>query len=426
MAPRDEVRPARALLFLQGVASPFFPRLADRLKGEGVAVHRVNFCAGDACCWGARPAWSYRGRLAELSAYLRERIDSHRIDGLVLFGDRRPVHRAGIEAARAAGIRVHVFEEGYFRPHWVTLERGGTNADSPLPRDPAWFLDAAADLPQDPPVEPVRGSLAARAARDIAFHLGNLANPVLYPRYRTHWPFVAGVEYAGYARRFPLLGVWRHVDGRTIARLGTEAAPYFLLALQLDTDAQIVHHSRHRDMRAVIEEVLASFARFAPPQTVLVVKNHPLDTGLAPYRRIVGRLAATLGIRDRVSYLETGDLEQLLQRARGLVTVNSTSSLAALQSGCPVKVLGKAIYDLPGLTSQSSLDAFWHAPAAPDGPLWAAWRRVVIHATQVNGGFYTSSGIALAVRNAVPRLLAPRSPLECLLDAVPVRQGASP
>ncbi|WP_441294118.1 capsular polysaccharide export protein, LipB/KpsS family, partial [Bordetella pertussis] len=32
-----------------------------------------------------------------------------------------------VALARASGVRVHVFEEGYFRPHWVTLERGGVN-----------------------------------------------------------------------------------------------------------------------------------------------------------------------------------------------------------------------------------------------------------------------------------------------------------
>ena len=30
------------------------------------------------------------------------------------------------------GLRIHVFEEGYMRPYWVTYERGGTNGHSRL------------------------------------------------------------------------------------------------------------------------------------------------------------------------------------------------------------------------------------------------------------------------------------------------------
>ena len=29
-------------------------------------------------------------------------------------------------------VTTHVFEEGYLRPYWITYERGGANAASPL------------------------------------------------------------------------------------------------------------------------------------------------------------------------------------------------------------------------------------------------------------------------------------------------------
>ena len=50
----------------------------------------------------------------------------------MLYGDTRPVHAAAVMAARARGLCVHVFEEGYLRPWWVTYERGGTNGHSRL------------------------------------------------------------------------------------------------------------------------------------------------------------------------------------------------------------------------------------------------------------------------------------------------------
>ena len=55
-----------------------------------------------------------------------------------------------VEAIRIAtmrGLTVHVFEEGYLRPNWVTLEQGGVNNNSAMLRDPDWFLSQAAHLP---------------------------------------------------------------------------------------------------------------------------------------------------------------------------------------------------------------------------------------------------------------------------------------
>src|SRR6266568_8374875 len=117
----------RSYLFLQGICSPFFSRLADRLLADGHSVSKINFNGGDAAYWGRRPAWSFRWNEAHLAAFMAEKCRISGITDIVLFGDRRPVHRPAIELAKKIGIQTHVFEEGYFRPYWVTLERGGVN-----------------------------------------------------------------------------------------------------------------------------------------------------------------------------------------------------------------------------------------------------------------------------------------------------------
>jgi capsular polysaccharide export protein len=407
----------RSFLFLQGVASPFFSRLADRLVSEGHAVARINFCAGDALYWGRRRAWSYRRPVSGLADFLAEKLAAHCFTDIVLFGDQRPVHRPAIALAKAAGANIHVFEEGYLRPHWVTLERGGANADSALPRDPAWYRAAAAAIPPAPEPQRIAVPIAGRAGHDMAYHVANLANPFLFPGYRTHRPHVSAVEYAGWAWRFWPLPVVRRRDARVIADLIARGVPYFFLPLQLNADAQIGRHSRYRDMGEVLEDVFSSFAAHAPAGTKIAIKNHPLDTGLFPYRRAIGRLTRTLDLAGRVEFLETGDLATLLRHTRGVVTVNSTVGLAAVLAQRPTRTLGKAIYDLPGLTCQAPLDAFWRAPEPPDPELAVAYCAVLLHTTQVNGDFYTRAGIELAVGNCLPLLGSP-SRLERLIAAV--------
>lgn len=405
----------RSFLFLQGVCSPFFGRLADRLLQDGHQVFRVNFTVGDLLYWGGRPACSFRGTPAELAAFLTPIMASHSISDLVIFGDRRPVHIPAVELARQRGIRVHVFEEGYFRPYWVTLEQGGVNNHSLLPRDPDWYRRVGARLADPGNGFPFSSPFSLRAGHDILYHLAGALNPLLFPRYRTHAPVTAPVEYLGYGRRFARMPGYKRRDRHTVAALLADQRPFYLLPLQLNSDAQIRDHSPFDDMSGVMEYVLASFGSQAPANSRLVIKNHPLDMGLVDYPAVIGTLEKRFGLQERVIYLESGDLEGLLGRAAGTVTVNSTVGGLSLGLGCPTIALSDPIYNLPGLTFAGDLDSFWTRKELPDADLFRHFRAVVIHATQINGGFYSRPGIDLAVRNAVPPLTNDRSPLEELL-----------
>jgi len=405
---------ARRFLLLQGVCSPFFTRLAERLQSEGHGVFKVNFNAGDRAYWGLRPAAAFRGRLEALPDFIDALYARHGITDQILFGDCRPVHEPALKRARSRGIRNHVFEEGYFRPHWVTLEREGTNANSRLPRDAAWFRRAGAGLPDRARGAPFAAPFWKRAAHDVAYHVAGICNPVLFPRYRTHAPVRADREYAAYLRRFARVRARRASDRARVAALAQGDTPFFLLPLQLDSDAQIRVHSGFGDMRDVISHVFDSFARAAPRDARLVVKNHPLDNGVRDFAHIVAAAAARYGLAGRVEYIESGDLDTLLKHARGTVTVNSTVGVAALAVRCPTLALGDPIYKLPGLTTGAPLDAFWQVPEPPDAELFRCFRNAVIHLTQVHGGFYSGEGIALAVENSLRPLTTDHPLLEAL------------
>ena len=84
--------------------------------------------------------------------------------------------------------------------------------------------------------------------------------------------------------------------------------------------------------------------------------------------------------------------------------VNSTVGMLSLEMGRPTLALGTAIYNMPGLTHQGDIDGFWTGPVAPDLGLMSDFRRVVLHRTQVNGGYFSKSAIARAVAAAVPRI----------------------
>lgn len=408
---------SRSFLFLQGVNTPFFPRLADKLIASGHRVHRVNFNVGDTVFWGSRSNVSFRGALKTLPDFFAAQYDLHRITDIVLFGDRRPIHLPAITLAKQKDIRVHVFEEGYFRPHWITLERNGVNANSLLPRDPAWFMQAAKNLPDALTLSPFTSTLKTRALYDMAYHLVNGLSPIFFPRYRTHRPVLSVIEYLGWARRFAMMPRYESRDRVAIAHAMNGSARYFLLPLQLDSDAQIRDHSPFKNMSEVIELVMTSFAHHAAKDVRLIIKNHPLDTGFTSYARLIKTLGTKFDMLDRIDYLESGDLDVLLnhQHACGLVTVNSTVGLSSLGFNCPTITLSEPIYDMAGLTFAGHLDSFWRNATPPDAALFNAFKKVLMHTTQINGGYYSPSGIEVAVENAVNVMTAEQSTLEALL-----------
>ena len=78
----------------------------------------------------------------------------------------------------------------------------------------------------------------------------------------------------------------------------------------------------------------------------------------------------------------------------------------ALACGLPVAALGKAVYDIAGLTFQGELDDFWSAPTLPDAVLFDAFRRVLAARCLIPGSFFNEAGLRLAVGAAIERLEA--------------------
>lgn len=405
-ADQHGTRPGRTFLFLQGLASPFFVRLAEAMRAKGYGVQRINLNLGDRIFWNIGGSVDYRGRFDDWRGFVSRFIDERGVTDLVLFGDGRPYHRVAIATAQLRGVKVHVFEEGYFRPNWITMEEGGVNGFSGLPRDAETLERLAAELSDQTAPTPIQGDMRARTFWDVLYNLSNTFVPYLYPFYRRYRPQHCLVEYAGWVGRKVRGGAEAKKAQAVERMLRRSKGPYFLLPLQLDSDYQIRLHSPFASMTQVVDLVARSFAAHAPANAKLVVKLHPLDNGLVNRRRLTNVTAQATGLGDRLVYLDGGDGEALVDGAAGVVVVNSTMGTMAIERGCPTIALGQAIYDIGGMTHQGTLDSFWTEPVAPDAKVVSDFRKVVSARTQLNGGFYSREAIAIGVENAMERLAA--------------------
>lgn len=390
-------------MLLQGLMGPFFQRLGKGLHKAGHQVFKVNFNGGDRAYWGLPNGIDYKGTLADWPATFAALLAKHRITDVMLFGDCRDHHVGAVETCRAHGAKVWVFEEGYVRPDWVTMENGGVNGHSQLSRDPQWYRDRAAQLPPLPPHRKVPSSFRRRAIQGLWYNTTDVLTRWRYPGWRTHRPWHPLVEGVGWARKLMRSDERRQQGEALLARLKDEQAGYYLFPLQLDSDAQIRLHSPFAGMIEAIKQVLHSFAAHAPAHTRLVVKEHPLDNGVRDWQLETTDLARRFGIADRVDYLAWGDIEAIAEGALGMVTVNSTSGTLALARGVPVVVLGRAVYDLADLTFQHGLDGFWTEATPPDAATFAAFQRVLIDECLIPGGFFSDEALDKVVTHAIAR-----------------------
>lgn len=391
----------RSFLFLQGPPGPLFALLGERLRQEGHEVHRINLNGGDQRDWPGG-ATAYRGTMHNWPLFVEAFMEKHKVTDLILYGDCRPVHVAAHGMAKLRGVEIHVLEEGYIRPDWMTWEPDGVNGHSTLPKDPRWYLDQARTLPPIPALPPVTASFRRRA-HDSYWHYHRIVTDRWrYPFYRTHRPGSIIGEGISWIVRFATAKKRERAADAVLQKIAGQ--PYFLFPLQLSSDYQIRIHSPFSDMRSAAKLIIASFVRHAPPGTFLLVKDHPLYSGIRDWGRFVRRQARDAGVPDRILHISGGDLAQLSVKSKGMVCVNSTSGTLALAAGTPVKVLGEAVYDIAGITDQQLLDRFWSAPQAPDPKVWEAFRRVLHNRCLIRGGLASQSAIAILIDGLMERL----------------------
>jgi capsular polysaccharide export protein len=391
----------RAFLFLQGPPGPLFFRLGEALSAKGLPVHRINLSGGDRRDWPVG-ATDFRGRFSDWPVFFDNFLREHRITDMLLFGDCRPYHVSAHGIAALRGVRIHVMEEGYLRPDWMTLELNGVNAHSALSRDKGWILEEARRLPPQPDLPPITASFGRRA-RDSYWHYHRVVTGRLrYPHYRSHRQGSIIMEGLGWAWKFMRDGSRKRWTDKVLAQL--DGKPIFLLPLQLSGDYQIRTHSSFPDMQSAAAYTIASFAAHAPADVHLLLKAHPLDCSFFNWSAFVRRHARRYGLEDRLHFIDGGDLDSLARNARGLVCVNSTSATLALAHGTPVCTIGEAIYDIPGLTHQGHLDDFWEEPTPPDLGLYPAFRRVLVDRCLVRGGLASESAVTELVGSILNRL----------------------
>lgn len=287
-----------AALFLAGL--PGFPALSRDARNyipldAMLAVHLSRRMA-DRPMFFSR-AWLRRPYLATLRFYARwlhlswlRKLQRARPDAVVLWNGHRMPESAVKTAADRLGITVIHIENGCL-PNTRTVDARGVNADSAIPRDPAFYRRQPQGEDKDWQLVPRNWHRSKDAPRD---------------------------SEAWLPERF------------------------LFVPFQVDTDSQLVLHSPWiADMRQLVEVLRA--ARPHLGDIDIVFKEHPSS----PYH--YDDLHAALQDTDGLLFRNSVSTQELIEKSVGVLTINSTVGIEALLFRKPVITVGDAFYNMPGL-----------------------------------------------------------------------------
>jgi capsular polysaccharide export protein len=378
------------ILLLQGPYGTFFKKLDAFLRQAGARTYSVCLNAGDRFFSNKDNIIDYKGEKEAWVSFIKQTLVDYKIRKIFLFGDCRYYQRAAIQEANELGIECFVFEEGYIRPDFVTLEKSGVNAFSSICRHRSFYDHLSLEDLISPKVLSANIKYRRIVSQTIVYYILMNVLKFRYPYYEHHLK-ISCLKEAFYGIRNVLRKMRFKISERNVAkRLQTTLSKkYYFVPLQTHTDYQVRTHSNYDSIEAFIKEVLFSFARHAPEESFLIFKHHPMDRGRKNYRRLINKIAVNLRINSRVVVVHDVHLPTCLKNAIGTVTINSTVGLSSLYHKTPTIALGKALYDIEGLTCKGMcLNDFWSRYQAPDTSLYKKFKLYLIEKTQLNGSFY--------------------------------------
>jgi len=381
---------ANSVLLLQGPVGPFFDGLTSWLLKRNIHVNRIVFSGGDwHDCKKIKPI-EFTRQNEEWAVFLKEQCHKLNVDAIVIFGQSRFYHKVAIEVANSVGIAVVVFEEGYFRPGFITLELNGVNAKSSS-LDQYEIVDNRLQI--------TAVTVKNKFLKSIYFSVIHYAFIFFmdskFPNYQHHRPRSLWF-YSMYWAKTVLRKIISHrKDLENQNKLFQNKKPYLFVPLQFEGDAQIKLYSKFNSMNEFVEKIIKNFAEHENANLLLVFKQHPHGIGGNNTEKFIKKLIETENLRNRVFYFNSGDTDLLVKNSRAVITVNSTVGIKAIEFRKPLYALSPSVYFRDGIVFNGALDEFLNAiedfPSVEKVKL-LNFLHDLKNITQVPGCFYSGSG----------------------------------
>ena len=371
----------------------FFKKLQQEYSKNN-KVYKIGLNKGDEFFSHKNNFFPYKGSPYAWREFIKNFLDKQSINVIFLFGDCRFYHKIAVEESRKFKIDIYVFEEGYIRPNFITLEKNGVNYYSEIPklkldferlRDDIKFVSEKKNFLKRNYI-----FLKMIIQSGLYYGISNIFS-FQYPLYKHHRDFSILKEF-----KILIVNLYRILKYRIYEfnfekkLLKKYPKKYYFVPLQTSSDFQVKVHSDFHSIEDFIKQVLTSFAKYAPNDKFIFFKHHPIDRGRLNYKDIIEKYSSELNIKSRVKILYDVHLPTLLRNAIGTVVINSTVGFSSIFHNTPVICLGRSIYNIEGLTAKNTkIDQFWTKNLKIDKIKYKKFRSYLIKKTQINTNFYS-------------------------------------
>jgi capsular polysaccharide export protein len=377
-------------LFLQGPLGSFFKQVAQYFHTKNHQTFKINFNGGDRYYAWADQIDDYTDTPEQWSEYLTLYIKQHKINAIIVYGDCRFYHVVAAKVAKRLNVDFWVCEEGYLRAGFVTFEKHGCNANSRLNLTPSHIETTNYQVVISS--QQMGNTFLQRAIAASLYYWQKEQYKKKFKRYRHHRPWSWLQETLNWLNNFKQKFISAWFDPLALKRFNKKYhKQFFLVPLQVNIDFQITEHSPFANIEESIRYTIESFALHANKNDALLIKHHPQARGFIHYGKLIKELCQQFNISERVLYIHKAHLPTIYHYCKGVVTVNSTVGLSAILHHLPTITLGKAIYNIPGLTYQDPLDQFWQSGFQVNDDLFQQFHGYLQAQTQIEGDFYKPS-----------------------------------
>lgn len=371
------------VLLLVGPLGLFFSRVSRHLEKHGVKVYKLSLPLIEPG-FRREQLIRYNKRDGCFKGFLENQIHEKGIKHLMMYGDYIHLHAEALTfASEHTDLSTTIFELGYIRPGYITVEEKGVNRRSCLAKNVKGLPSGSGERV----AEVVKRRKLLRLAKALIYIVHSFT-PYQLMDYRHKLdpqPIDLWHQYWGY-----LSYMYFKVKERAARKSLDSPQDFVLVALQVAFDSQLKEEEKYSSNEVTIIEVCRSLKEDCADKTMRVYfKHHPRDRGFNNYRRFIKRIAECYGVNERVQYIHDVPMDQVLsaKRLKGVITINSTVGIESISKGIPTLTLGKAFYASHELTHQGSLTSFWSEATPPSEKHARLFIDDIIERTQIRGSF---------------------------------------
>jgi capsular polysaccharide export protein len=383
------------ILFLQGPIGYFFKNLQDYFKTQGVNnIYQIGFNYGDEYFSKKENYIPFKEDINfRFEKYIKNFYIEKKIKTILLIGEYRLMHRIAIKVAKNLNIKIIVFEEGYIRPNFITMELNGVNANSNLKEKFIKKWNKNKNKNKEIKINKIndlniKKSKSNQYLYATIYSILTYINHYKYKDYQHHKNLDPWINAFWGIRSYIRNKIYSVTEKNFLNKIKDKK--YFFIPLQIYNDFQVIEHSKYFNIEEFIEEVIKEFSKVDfTEETFLIFKHHPMGRGIKHYGNFINYCKNKYKVKC-IFYIHDVHLPTLLKNAKGVISINSTVGLSSLYHGKPTLLTGEnTMFDIEDISNyKKTYQEFFLNPQEPNKNKFNMLYNYIIQETQVYGDFY--------------------------------------